>query len=158
MIITAYTDSSINTWKLPNKVSTCGVMVSQVLNVKILEVSCLHYDRTNNYGELAGVLTLMRLFLRHFDPRTNSITIHSDSEYVIKGINDYLASWIRADRNLDGVKNRELWLQVYPLSLVPCFKFVWVRGHDGNEWNEYCDEKAYTLATGKSRKKKKASK
>lgn len=98
---------------------------------KILEYSN-HYKRTtNNQMELGAVIIALRLIKKPHD----SITIYTDSQYVIGCAT---LGWKRK-------KNVKLW-QEYDnqmdrvSKLCPEIKYLHVKGHNGDEWNEYCDK------------------
>lgn len=73
------------------------------------------------------------------------IVVHSDSEVVIKGITEWLPNWrSRNWRTSTGrsVRNKSLWKKLEKLTDIMDVSFKWVKGHDGDRWNEY----AHTLA------------
>jgi ribonuclease HI len=65
------------------------------------------------------------------------IEIISDSQYVCKSINEWLAGWIK--KNFKGVKNLELWKEYIEISKKHKIKATWVKAHDGHPENEECD-------------------
>ena len=77
------------------------------------------------------------------------VTLYSDSQYLVNAINKgWLAGWkSRGWRKADKseVLNPDLWRELDALLCVHDVRFVWVRGHNGHDYNERCDE----LATGK---------
>jgi ribonuclease HI len=95
---------------------------------------------TNNRMELMGVirgLEVMRLPL--------IVDLYSDSQYVLKGLEQWMAGWKRGGwRTADGkpVKNKELWVQLDGLMVKHTLRFHWVRGHSGHPENERCDRMA----------------
>jgi len=73
------------------------------------------------------------------------VTIYSDSQYVINSIEKkWLDGWIK--NNFKGGKNKDLWLKYYALSKNYMLKFIWVRGHADNKYNNRCDELATAAA------------
>ena len=78
--------------------------------------------------------------------RPCNVTLYSDSKYVIDSINkDWVYkwkanNWIKSDRK--PALNTDLWKELLTLLEVHRVKFVWVKGHNGNEYNERCDELA----------------
>ncbi|MFU8772992.1 MAG: ribonuclease HI [Anaerolineales bacterium] len=97
---------------------------------------------TNSRMELMAVIA----GLNAITDRTIPVKVYSDSEYVVKGMNEWLTTWKAKNwknSRKDEVSNRDLWECLD--KLVSKFKFVefcWVRGHNGNYWNEYADELA----------------
>ena len=77
------------------------------------------------------------------------IHIRSDSEYVVKGMTEWLGGWkLRGWKNSKGkpVKNRWLWELLDSLNQERDCSFVHVRGHVGIEGNEKADELANRAA------------
>lgn len=66
------------------------------------------------------------------------VEIISDSSYVVKGINEWLANWVKKEFNK--VKNPDLWQEYLHVSKGHKVKATWVRGHDGHPENERCDQ------------------
>jgi ribonuclease HI len=76
------------------------------------------------------------------------LTIYSDSQYVVKAINEgWLKNWLRTD--FKGKKNKDLWLLYHSLAQPHHVKFVWVKGHADNAFNNRCDVLATEAADGK---------
>ena len=94
---------------------------------------------TNNRMELLGVIEGLRALN---EPCVVEIT--SDSSYVVKGINEWLKGWIKKD--FKKVKNIDLWKEYIEVSKPHQVHAIWVRGHDGHEENERCDDLARATA------------
>lgn len=78
-----------------------------------------------------------------------NITIYSDSQYVVKAVQEgWLKNWIVTNFK-GGKKNKDLWLYYYELSQKHQIRFVWVKGHASNPHNNRCDELATAAADGK---------
>ena len=94
---------------------------------------------TNNRMELMAVIAALESLLEH---KTKYIVIHSDSTYVVKAINErWLFSWLAT--GFKKKKNEDLWRRFYQLyQQFEKLEFRWVRGHDGNTFNERCDKLA----------------
>ena len=76
------------------------------------------------------------------------ITIYSDSQYVVKAIEeDWLKKWM-ATNFKGGKKNRDLWLRYHELAIHHTINFIWVKGHADNPFNNRCDELATAAASG----------
>jgi len=74
---------------------------------------------------------------------TEKVTIYTDSQYVQKGITEWIHNWKRNSwRTSDKkpVKNLELWLELDNLAADFSITWVWVKGHAGNNNNERCDD------------------
>lgn len=97
---------------------------------------------TNNRQELLGVLECLRWF-----KEPSEITIYSDSQYIVSSINNnHVDRWI--SENDLSKKNMDLWNQIYELLKKHKVTFIWVRGHNENEFNELADLYATHAADG----------
>ncbi|QDF29692.1 ribonuclease HI [Halarcobacter anaerophilus] len=101
-------------------------------------------DTTNNQMELLGVIEGLKALKEPCD-----VTIISDSSYVVKGINEWLKSWIKNNWKTAAkkpVKNVDLWQEYVKVSKSHKINALWVKGHDGHEYNERCDILARSYA------------
>ena len=97
---------------------------------------------TNNRMELMAVIAGLEALKK---PKLN-ITIYSDSQYVVKAVEEgWLNNWLKTNF-AKGKKNKDLWLRYYELSKTQNLKFVWVRGHADNMYNNRCYELATSAA------------
>ena len=101
-------------------------------------------DTTNNRMELMAVIRAISAAHRH-----SELEIHTDSQYVKNGMQTWIKNWRKnnwrtADRK--PVKNQDLWQKLDELANNTKIHWVWVRGHNGEEFNEKCDELARTAA------------
>ena len=94
---------------------------------------------TNNKMELTAAIEALSV-LKH----PCQVELHSDSNYLVKGMTEWIHTWKRKQWHRGGklVKNVELWQQLDALAHTHEIKWVWVRGHDGNYYNERCDQLA----------------
>lgn len=97
-------------------------------------------ETTNNRMELTAVIEALRALKKPCD-----VQIYTDSEYVRKGITEWMSAWKRrgwltADRK--PVKNRDLWERLDGLVQTQRIDWHWVKGHDGDPGNEKADELA----------------
>jgi ribonuclease HI len=95
---------------------------------------------TNNRMELTAAIRGLEALKRHC-----RVTVYTDSEYLRKGITEWLAAWKRrgwrtADRK--PVKNADLWRRLDDLSCRHEIRWRWVKGHAGNPDNERADQLA----------------
>lgn len=101
--------------------------------------------RSNNHTELLAAKQALGYAL---DKGLSHTIVYSDSEYVVKGINQYLPRWEQSgwrSRNGEEVANKEDWLEV--ASLLTRFKekgsaveLAWIKGHNGHAGNEMADQ------------------
>jgi ribonuclease HI len=90
---------------------------------------------TNNRMELLGVIEGLRALKEPCE-----VEVISDSSYVVKGINEWLANWIK--RDFKKVKNPDLWHEYLKVSEQHAVVAIWIKGHAGHEENERCDDMA----------------
>ena len=92
---------------------------------------------TNNRMELtAAIIALESL------KKPCSVVLTTDSEYVKKGISEWLAAWKKRAWKTAGrkpVKNADLWLRLDKAASGHQIQWRWVRGHSGHEGNELAD-------------------
>lgn len=97
-------------------------------------------DTTNNRMELtAAIIALATL------KRSCHVILTTDSEYVRKGITEWLPQWIKRDwktANKKPVKNADLWQQLAKECEKHHIKWHWVKGHSGHRENEIADSLA----------------
>ncbi|HEX9016561.1 MAG TPA: ribonuclease HI [Chloroflexota bacterium] len=77
------------------------------------------------------------------------IAVFSDSEYLVKGMNEWMKGWLRngwKTRTGHPVKNRELWEELHWLAQGRAVTWSWVAGHAGHRENELCDRLAVEAA------------
>lgn len=94
-------------------------------------------ETTNNRMELMAVIQSLANI-----PAGSKVRIHSDSQYVIKGIKEWIHGWKKngwktADKK--PVKNAELWQQLDTARSKLDVAWVWVKGHNGDPGNERAD-------------------
>lgn len=107
------------------------------------EISAGYRHTTNNRMELMAVIAALQMLTRE----GLNITIYSDSSYVVNAIEKgWLKGWIRS--NFAGKKNPDLWKQYARLADKHNVRFVWVRGHADNQYNNRCDQLATAAADG----------
>ena len=95
---------------------------------------------TNNRMELMAAISALESL-----ERPSRIDVHTDSEYVQKGISAWIHGWKRKGwRTAAGapVKNVELWKRLDAAQQRHEVKWHWVRGHAGHAENERADELA----------------
>ena len=101
-------------------------------------------NTTNNRMELMAVIRAITAAHRHAQ-----VESHTDSQYVKNGMQTWIKNWRRNNwRTADKkpVKNQDLWQKLDELATQTKIHWVWVRGHNGEEFNEMCDELARTAA------------
>jgi len=94
-------------------------------------------ETTNNRMELTAVIKALEALRRR-----SRAEVYTDSQYVQKGISEWLSNWKRrgwrtADRK--PVKNQDLWQRLDQLAGAHEIRWHWVRGHAGHPENERAD-------------------
>lgn len=108
------------------------------------ELSQGYRRTTNNRMELMGVIAGLETLKK---PGL-IVTVYSDSQYIVKALNQgWLNKWM-ATNFAGGKKNKDLWVRFYNLYRQHTVRFVWVKGHAENPYNNRCDVLATTAADG----------
>jgi ribonuclease HI len=98
-------------------------------------------NTTNNRMELTAVIESLRALKTMTDIPRNA-AIYTDSQYVQKGITEWINNWKRNSwrtSNKKPVKNQDLWMELDALAGEFPLAWEWVRGHAGVDYNERCD-------------------
>lgn len=109
-------------------------------NVK-KEISGYMENTTNNIMEITAVIEGLKLLKYECE-----VEIYSDSAYVVNAFNNHWIegwrkkNWINSSK--EPVKNKEIWQELYNLTKQHNVKFIKVKGHSDNEYNNRCDELA----------------
>jgi ribonuclease HI len=101
------------------------------------ELSGYEPATTNNRMEIMAALEALRAV-----PDGAEVDLHTDSQYLRNGMNEWLARWKRngwrtADKK--PVKNEDLWRALDAEAQRHQVRWHWVRGHNGHPENERCD-------------------
>ena len=97
-------------------------------------------ETTNNRMELMAVIKALSALKRPCE-----IKLHTDSQYVLKGITEWISGWkARGWRTAskEPVKNVDLWQALDAACQTHQIEWIWVRGHTGNPGNELADQLA----------------
>ena len=102
-------------------------------------------NTTNNRMELRAVISGLEILREPCE-----VTVYSDSKYVVDAMK---LGWARGWKEKGWKKsdgktalNTDLWERLLSLSEMHRLRFVWVKGHDGHEYNERCDREAVAQA------------
>jgi ribonuclease HI len=101
---------------------------------------------TNNRMALAGADTVLRLLAAK--GARLKVLIVSDSQYLVKGMREWVPGWaVRGWRRKEGpIENLELWQSLLASSRRHDVQWTWVRGHKGHAKNEYANDLAVKAA------------
>lgn len=108
------------------------------------ELSAGYRKTTNNRMELMAVIAALQVLKKE----GLNIVIFSDSQYVVKAVQEgWLKNWLKTDFK-GGKKNKDLWKLYAELASAHNVVFKWVKGHADNVFNNRCDELATAAADG----------
>lgn len=98
-------------------------------------------NTTNNRMELQAVIAALEELHRACS-ETRPVEIFTDSQYVKKGITEWIHNWMKngwKNSAKEPVKNQDLWKKIHGLTLFFTIKWHWVKGHADNDLNNECD-------------------
>lgn len=102
-------------------------------------------ESTNNRMELTAVIRGLETILASGGDARPAVEVVSDSQYVLKGLTEWMPGWKSNDwtRKVAGkrkpVLNIDLWQNLDGLAQQADVTVTWVRGHTGHPENERCD-------------------
>ncbi len=97
-------------------------------------------DTTNNRMELMAAIKALAMLTEDFQ-----VDLTSDSQYVRKGITEWLPNWKKRGWKTAAkkpVKNKDLWQQLESVALRHEISWHWIKGHSGHRENEIADRLA----------------
>jgi len=95
---------------------------------------------TNNRMELMAAIQALSIL-----KRPCKVTLWTDSEYLRRGITEWIMNWQKANWKTAGkkpVKNVDLWQQLLIVMQPHEIEWRWVKGHNGDPGNELADQLA----------------
>jgi len=141
--ITVYTDGAARGNPGP---AGWGVVI--FIGEKTVELGGRSDHSTNNIMELTAAIEAMNYLKNHF-PEAEHIEIHSDSKYVINGVNEWIHNWVKNGWRTAAKKpvlNQLLWEALHELNQELKPKWHYVAGHSGHEHNDRADLIATSFA------------
>ena len=101
---------------------------------------------TNNRMALSGAIAALQLLARKGS--SMRVLIVSDSEYLVKGMREWVPGWAARGWKRKGgsIENLELWQALYASARLHDVQWIWVRGHRGHAKNEYANDLAVKAA------------
>lgn len=139
----AYSDGSCDNLN-PKRPGGSAYIIFDSTDKEIKRASKGFMGTSNNRMEILAIMSIVNSL-----PPNSSVTIHSDSQY---SINVLSGRW-RASENLDQINRYRSICTANNIKV----DFVWVKGHNGNPYNELCDQMArgeYEKLRGSSPKPK----
>lgn len=103
-------------------------------------------DTTNNRMALAGAIAVLQLLARK--EKRLRVLLVSDSEYLVRGIREWVPGWMARGWTRKGgaIENLHLWQALVQTVKLHDAQFTWVRGHAGHPKNEYANDLAVRSA------------
>ena len=104
------------------------------------ELSGCDPDTTNNRMEMQAVIEGLKAL-----SRPSTVTVYTDSQYVQKGITEWINAWKARGWKTAAkkpVKNVDLWLELEETQERHSVTWQWVKGHAGHPENERVDDLA----------------
>ena len=129
--VTIYTDGGCD----PNP-GTGGWGAVLIYGEHVKELSGGEAETTNNRMEMTAALRALEAL-----KKPCKVTLYTDSEYLRRGITEWLPGWKRRGwkRKTGPVLNEDLWRALDARAQEHDVSWKWVRGHNGNFYNERCD-------------------
>lgn len=135
-MICIYTDGS---YRRPGNVGAYGYIKVDMLTDKIIGQDIqTKFKTTNNEMELKAI----QLALQSLGDTSTQCTIYTDSQYCIFALTKWIFGWMKYNWltcNNEPVKNKELLLATYKLLKKHIVTLTWVKGHNGDKYNEKID-------------------
>ncbi|HEY4528627.1 MAG TPA: ribonuclease HI [Candidatus Paceibacterota bacterium] len=117
---------------------------------RVVELGGDEAHTTNNKMELTAAIKAIEFASENFTPFA-PLEIHTDSEYVMKGITIWINDWLKRNWKTAGKKpvlNKDLWQKLLIITEEKEITWKYVAGHAGVALNERCDEIATAFADG----------
>ena len=137
-MVEIYTDGSSNT---QTRKGGWGFILVQKVNDLMFEIeySGTEDNTTNNRMELTAAIKALEYVDKNI--KDKSITIYSDSQYVVKGITQWIYSWKETEYKGGDMPNIDLWKKLDILNNhIGKIKWNWVKAHNGDKYNEIADK------------------
>lgn len=134
---TIYTDGSCE----PNPGPGGWAALIHYSDGKELKLSGGEKNSTNNRMELTAALEALRAIKESVE-----VVIYTDSQYLQKGITEWLPGWKARNWKRKGgaLANQELWMSLDKEITRHKIQWKWVKGHAGNVGNQIVDQLART--------------
>ena len=147
MRVVIYTDGSSRGNPGPGGYGAVLTYVDAAGAVHARELSQGYRRTTNNRMELMGAIAALEALRQPCE-----VELHSDSQYLVNAFNKHWTdAWQRRgwkNASKQPVKNPDLWKRLLAAKEPHEVRWVWVKGHAGQEQNERCDELACQAADG----------
>ena len=136
MNVTAYTDGGCR--GNPGGIGGWGAILVNEGKGHALECWGAARDTTNNRMELTAAIEALAALKKP----GQHVALHSDSQYVIKGMREWIEGWKARGwktASRQPVLNQDLWERLDRLAATHAVTWYWVKGHAGHRGNERVD-------------------
>lgn len=105
------------------------------------EISGFEENTTNNRMELTAAIEALKVIKRNV-----KVEVYTDSKYICNGITNWIQKWKKNNWRSKNklIKNVDLWQELELLSSKLDVSWRWIRGHNGDVYNEKADKLATT--------------
>lgn len=151
MTIEIYTDGAC--LGNPGRGGWAYVIINKDTDTEIFRANGSEKITTNNRMELSAVINALKKIQTEQITEYTTLSVYTDSQYVQQGISSWIIKWKKNNwktATKQPVKNQDLWQELDALSAVLNPKWLWVRGHSGNKYNELCDTLAVSAMKPKT--------
>lgn len=134
-VVEIYTDGACS--GNPGKGAYCAILRHKNKEKRIIGTEL---QTTNNRMELMAVIAGLESL-----KAPSKVKIYSDSQYVIKGVTEWLPNWLKnnwKNAQKKEVLNKDLWERLIKVMAKHEIEWYWIRGHEGHKENELCDRLA----------------
>jgi ribonuclease HI len=138
-VVTVYTDGACN----PNPGPGGWAAILLRPGAKPQELAGAEPQTSNNRMEMQAVLEALKAL-----DRPHQVTLYTDSQYLRRGITEWLPQWQRRGWRTaakKAVKNQALWQALAAEIQRHQIDWRWVKGHAGDKWNERADDLARSM-------------
>ena len=121
-----------------------AVILTEAETGRSREMSGGEKRTTNNRMELIAAISGLEALAK-----PSEVKVVTDSQYVVKGMTEWIGNWIAKDWRTAGkkpVKNVDLWQRLLVISGKHKVSWQWIEGHAGHPENERCDRLAVAAA------------
>jgi len=141
MIVNIFTDGSCKNNGKPNAIAGIGVYWGPD-NTNNQSLRLPGEKQTNNRAELYAVIVAMKQLYKLCYDKNTTVTIYSDSKYVIDGINKWVPKWTKKEWLIKA--NTDLWEICFSLINLFSYPLNWIHvyGHTDNKGNIEADKLA----------------
>lgn len=135
--LTVYTDGGVINNGMDNAYGAYGFVILKD-DAILFEAANFEVGITNNQAEMQAIITSLE-WIEANGYKAAAILVRSDSMYCINGINLWVKNWKAKNWKNNTVMNKFLWLSMDSVASRLNVTFKHVKGHNGDEWNEYVD-------------------